>query len=496
MKPVCMPVVLYLRLVLTLVLTLTLPFSTAFAEGDDQPSAFMQARLLDAEGEVTDSLAAKVGQRVTLALDTYTPSWFARAPEIEPLVVAGAVALQAQGFAINYSERIDGVRYTVQRRELSIFPQRAGQFIVPSQTARLWLGGDMGQTSGALRVRSEPLVFQVTHVRNTDESGNPDESNNPARLLVANQLHMNEAYEPSLALLASGEKTLRAGDAMVRRVTLSAQGTLGMLIQPLQWLEIEGVQQQAIRARVSDRTERGEFTGVRQMSRSYVFERAGLYQLPAQDIYWWDAVNQRLAKTSLAAQRVTVLPSNLASAAGAPSKAEKSRLEQGFRIVAGIISVLVAAVVIGFLLLHLLRLLIRAWRKPVQRYRASMAYARRQLLRACARGDSDQTVRCFYRWQELLPVAVLATPQGAELQAAMNSFYKIYYCLADDDEKTAAAHDVKTAATADVKTAAAHDIKAAAAQRLAASVKAVTLKRTPDRSFLPSRRALVELNPR
>jgi len=470
-------------------LSFVLFFSQAFAEGDDQPGAFMQARLLDAEGEVTESLAAKVGQRVTLALDIYTPSWFARAPQLEPLVVAGAVALQAQGFAINYSERIDGVRYAVQRRELSVFPQRAGQFIVPSQTARLWLGGGGEPAGGALRVRSEPLVFQVNEV------GKPDESGKPSRLLVANQLDINEAYEPSLAQLASGEKSLRAGDAMVRRVTLTAAGTLGMLIQPLDWLELEHVEQQASRARVSDRTERGEFTGLRQMSRSYVFERAGQYQLPAQDIYWWDAVNQRLAKTSLAAQRITVLPSNLASLDGAVGKAEKSLLEQGFRMLAGIISVLVAAIVIGFLLLYLLRLLIRAWRKPVQRYRASMAYARRQLLRACAHGDGDQIVRCFYRWQPLLPVAVLATPAGAELQAALNSFYKIYYRPADDNLKTTDV-DEKTAATADVKTAAAHDIKAAAAQRLAASVKAVTLKRKAGRSFLPRRRALVELNPR
>jgi len=467
------------RLCTLLVLCLFLMQAFAEAEVQSQPNAFMQARLLDAQGEVTDSLAAKVGQRVTLALDIYTPTWFSRAPELEPLVVEGAVALQAQGFAINYSERVDGVRYAVQRRELSIFPQRAGQFIVPSQTARLWLGGDIGPAGGALGVRSEPLVFQVTHVINFDESDNPSESGNQSRLLVANQLSINEAYEPNLALLASGDKSLLAGDALVRRVTLTAAGTLGMLIQPLQWFELEDVQQQASRARVSDRTERGEFTGVREMSRSYVFERAGQYQLPAQDIYWWDVANQRLAKTSLAAQRVTVLPSSLVSADGSASKAEQSLLEQGFRIVAGIVVVVLTVIAAGLSLHYLLRLLIGAGRKPVQRYRASRNYARRQLLRACACGDSDQTVCCFYRWQQLLPVAVFETPQGAELQAALNAFYETYYHPATD-----------------VKNAAAHDAKTAAAQRLAASVKAIKLARRAGRSLLPRGRALLELNPR
>jgi len=424
------------------------------------PDVFMRAHLLDAEGDVIDSLEAKVGQRVTLALDIYTATWFTRAPKLEPLSVAGAIALQAQGFGINYSERRHGVRYAVQRRELSIFPQRAGQFIVPSQVAMVGVAGDKGQTRDALKVRSEPLVFQVTDVTGTPEG------DDRLQVLVANELIIEENFEPSLAQLAAGEKTLRAGDAIVRQVTYTAKGTLGMLIKPMAWSELEGVTQQTTRARVTDRTERGEFSGVRHETRSYVFERAGHYQLPAQDIVWWDAVSQRLVTSTLAAQEVTVLPSALGVSEQADTFEASPQPKDWLKGLAAIL----ATVLVGYLVLVSIRVSMRFGRKYLQGYRSSQVYARRQLLHACRLGDKALIVRRFYRWQQRLPPSVLETPQAAELQAALTEFYQMYYRPADDSR--------------------------AAGQRLAGSVQTVARQADRFKVTMPRGRALVDLNPR
>lgn len=460
-------------------LFLCLLFSPVFAA--KQADVFMQAHLLNAEGEVTNSREAKVGQRVTLALDIYTSTWFTRAPELAPLSVAGAVALQAQGFGINYSEQRGGVRYAVQRRELSIFPQRDGQFIIPSQTARVWAAGDKGRAREALTVRSEPLVFQVTAVMPAEQSGDP------LNVLVANGLQIEERFEPSLAQLTVGEKQLRAGDAIVRHVTLTAKGTLGMLIKPIHWPVIADVEQQSRRAQVSDRTVRGEFTGVRQESRSYVFERAGQYQLPVEDIYWWDAVNQRLVTRSLAPQTITVLASTLAVA----DEIETNPLiNVRLKTFAAVLATVLAMITLGYLLWIIVRVLINHGEQWLQRYQSTPSYARRRLLRACARGDKDQIVRRFYQWQQHLPAFVLETKTGAELQAAMNSFYAVYYPPSKDNTFDDLSSEGQTAALHRLVVSV-RQATTAASQFNASHVEFAGIK-----ILLPRGRALVKLNPR
>jgi len=260
----------------------------------------------------------------------------------------------------------------------------------------------------------------------------------------------------------------------VRRVTLTAKGTLGMLINPMTWPIVDDVTQQARRAQVSDRTERGEFTGIRQESRSYVFERAGQYQLPAQDVHWWDAENQRLVTSTLAAHTVTVLPSALA-VSDEHNSVEKSTLPKGWlkTLAALLATVLVTALVtiaIGYFVLKITRRLMGIRRKFLQAYKNSQGYARRQLLRACKRGDKTLILRRFYRWQQRLPAGVLETQQGAELQAAFTEFYQMYYRPSDDS--------------------------AAAEQRLAARVQGVARQASRFKLVKPRGRALVDLNPR
>jgi hypothetical protein len=57
---------------------------------------------------------------------------------------------------------------------------------------------------------------------------------------------------------------------------------------------------------VNDRTERGEFSGERTETITYLFERAGSYVLPAQKFTWWNPDDQSLRSKVLPIGNVEV----------------------------------------------------------------------------------------------------------------------------------------------------------------------------------------------
>lgn len=435
------------------------------------PTVFMEAHLLNANGENTESLDVKVGQRVTLALDILTTTWFTRAPDIQPMDLRGAINLQSQQFGTNYSVNRQGVSYAVQRREITIFPQRAGQFIIPSQVAKVWVAGDDGARLAEQEVRSEPLVFQVEAFTAAETQGDQAGQN----LLVAEELVISETFEPSLASL-SDKRTLFAGDAIIRRVTIKAKGTLGMLIKPMPWPNIDDVAQQASRAEVSDRTNRSEFTGIRIETRSYVFERDGEFILPAMKVYWWDQTQDLLSEVNLPEHNITVAKGGLLSAGDALVVEVDKRLSDYWR--PWMLVALLAIVSVLLLAWFVLRL-VKVFNSRRARYRQGEHYHRRLLLRACSCADRDSIMRGFYAWHQRLPNMDQQSPAMQELQDAITDYYQIYYQLDANQHK-------------DRLTRLVQSIHAIPHRE---SFEIARLWLSSRRSWLPSRRRLVELNP-
>lgn len=392
-------------------------------------SVFMEVHLLDRQGEPTDSLTVKVGQRVTMAVDIYTDTWFTRAPDIQPLELKGAINLQVQQFGTNYSDNRQGVSYAVQRREVTLFPQRPGQFIVPGQRASVWAAGEGGKRLPPVDVRSEPLVFQVEAITTEIETGSP-------AVLVADDLELKDTFEPDLQALQSGARNLYAGDAVIRRVRLKAQGTLGMLIKPLPWPALNDVTQQGRRAQVNDRTNRGEFTGIREEIRSYVFERAGDYVLPELTVYWWDATNESIESVTLPERRLTVQAGGALQSGSDASMTVGVKARWQWSTVLKLLCLSIAAVLCGWWLVIRAYPDLRArWQRRREAYLASRRYARRQLLAACRQGERDEIMRCFYRWRQLLANLDQQSPAMMALQQSVIDFYQVYYTLTVEQQK-------------------------------------------------------------
>jgi len=287
---------------------LVLPFSLLAAE-----DVRVRMQLLSHQGEVirTSAYEPVVGERITLAVDVMTTTWFARAPRFPHLVIRDMIALKTGAFATNFSERIGGVSYAVQRREYSLFPQRAGSYTLHGIEVDVQVASAGGGTNGPQQLRTQPLQLSVKSLPPRDtvesldvrkgyfsellqsESSLPDVSSS----WVAKDVDLSQTFSSSL-------EDLKVGDMVERRVSIRASGTLGMLIPPMRWPRSDNFSQRSLTSEIADSTDRGEFVGTRTEIHQYTLLSEGQMTLPALSVSWWDG-GEWLVNT-LAAQTVSV----------------------------------------------------------------------------------------------------------------------------------------------------------------------------------------------
>ena len=255
-----------------------LNLSAACLAETNPPSPFAVSHLFNAEGDITEHPDVFQAEPVRLAVDIYSPTWFAKAPSIENFSVAGALLLRTEKFATNFTQRRGGHSYTVQRWEYTLYPQRSGRFVIPSTEVRVQIAQPGSSEPQAHRLRSNPLLFQVQPLPDS-----PDiPPNSTHRVLSASQVHIEQR-------IIKADRQLLPGDAIQRRVTIRAEDAMGMLIPALTWPNLPGARQQSEPPRVEDNHHRGDTTGTRVETRSYTFTGPGQYTLPELHFQWWDS---------------------------------------------------------------------------------------------------------------------------------------------------------------------------------------------------------------
>ena len=100
------------------------------------------------------------GQRARLVIEIATDTWFTGGVRIRLPEVAGLVLLQTEQFASNASELRNGVTWVVQRWSLDVYPQRAGNFVIPPIALEVSVAGGAGNSlagtlhTGATSIRA------------------------------------------------------------------------------------------------------------------------------------------------------------------------------------------------------------------------------------------------------------------------------------------------------------------------------------------------------
>lgn len=231
-----------------------------------------------------------VGQKVKLNVDVMTNTWFPKAPQFPELRIPEAICLELSQFGINFTERIEGETYAVQRKEYVIYPQRAEQYAVPSLTVVV-VYARPGQPHGEVSLNSPTQTFRAQI---------PEQAKGLDYFVTTPRLQVNEVYDPPL-------DGLKVGNSVKRTVTMSADDSVGMLLPPLEFSAEEGLAVYPNPPRMEDEGNRGVYTGRRIESVTYLMEKKGEYTLPEISIHWFDLKTNQLKTEILPAVNFSVV---------------------------------------------------------------------------------------------------------------------------------------------------------------------------------------------
>lgn len=160
----------------------------------------------------------------------------------------------------------NGTEYLEQRRVYQIFPQYGDMLVFP-QLQISWFEGEEQQS---VLTNSVDIPLRV-------QDGIPED-----RVWVA-------APEVTVTQDIIGDPdTFKVGDAITRIIKVEAKGTDAVMLPPLEFTEIDGMKQYIGEPRLKSTVARGVYTASREDRVTYVAQRWGFFDLPAQRITWFD----------------------------------------------------------------------------------------------------------------------------------------------------------------------------------------------------------------
>jgi len=230
-----------------------------------------------------------VGQKVRLYIDVMTNTWFAKAPQYPELRIPHAICLELSQFATNYSERIQGETYAIQRKEYVIYPQRAERYTIPSLAVNI-VYARPGESSVEVTLTTSSLEF---------EARIPEQAQGVDYFVSTPRLEVREQYDRAF-------EDMKVGDAVTRTITMTADDSVGMMLPPIEFGKIESTAVYPKAPKTENTSNRGQYTGTRIESATYVMEAEGEYVLPEIKIFWFDLGSQELRIETLERVEFTV----------------------------------------------------------------------------------------------------------------------------------------------------------------------------------------------
>ena len=205
---------------------------------------------------------------------------------------------QLIGSPNQYERLIDGERFGVYEKRYVIFPQRSGPLQIPDILFR-----------GEVTDGSSNFVFRNMNTRRVTafiEGITIEVKERPASLsrgegwLPVTGLALEETWSGDLG-------ALKVGDSVVRTLILRAEGLDGAVLPPFSPENVQGLNLYPDPADISRTFVDGSIVGTRIETSTYVALEAGVIEVPALDIAWWDVNSDSARTTSLPATRFEVV---------------------------------------------------------------------------------------------------------------------------------------------------------------------------------------------
>jgi hypothetical protein len=330
-----------------------------------------------------------VGQKVLLHVDVLAKNGWAQLKKVGNVEVDGTYLLRLETQGTRLSETIEGDRYTGQRYEFMLFAQRDGTLTVPpvpvDVEVKTW--GDSGGTRNERMLL--PLVEFVTRT--------PPGAEGLSGLISTTDLTANQNWDPET-------ESPMVGDAIERTISLRARDVSGMAFAPMLHGKIENLGIYPGKPAVEDTFARGDLTGTRVETVTYVFERAGDFEIPDVALPWWDVDANEL--------KHVVLPGLSLQVTGSPfteSEAlQQAEHQQNTRL---LWSALLAIVVAAVAVVRFGDRLASRWTAWRQARSEKEAMYFRRVRRSARSGNQNAVLRDTMRWLD----RVNDTPHPARL---------------------------------------------------------------------------------
>ncbi|NUB13911.1 hypothetical protein GAY28_15095 [Azospirillum brasilense] len=338
---------------------------------------------------------AVIGQHVALYVDVLFRNGMPRPPRVSLPDAPGLQAFRFGTQATTMRESIGNETYVGQRFEFALYPRRGGVFELPPAAVTL-LDRNGAETRTA---QGQALHLDVGVPPGVD----------PSQPVVATRgLTLTEQWVPRQ------DGTFKAGDAILRTITRSAENVPGLAMRDLAFPVPDGVRAYADPPEIDDHSNRGAITGRRTDRVTYVFERGGHVTIPAVAQPWWDLATRTVRTAQAPGATITVeAPSATATPAAAAARSEGGWLarHRSSLIAGGAFLVVLAFAVAGFL----------RHRRRTDAADESAAFA--ALHRACATSDAAAVYHAFARWRAFLAPAEreAASRAAIRLDAALFS---------------------------------------------------------------------------
>lgn len=228
-----------------------------------------------------------VNQQIILYIEVITPRWFTGGTRIAPIEIPNVVAKQRNQLAMNFTEKKEGITWTHQRWEITLYPQVEGHFVVPSTAVTVQVSRP-NSTNATGVLYTEPQAFSAII---------------PSGLLSDQSVWVSGRDFSVEQQWSQSNPELKAGDAITRTLIVKGSNTLAMLIpkliQPIATADYQIYPQPN---QLSDSQTRGDYFSERKESTVYVLQNGGQVSFPATHLTWWDTETQTLKTIKLEGQ--------------------------------------------------------------------------------------------------------------------------------------------------------------------------------------------------
>lgn len=323
-------------------------------------------------------------QQVQLLIEVATDKWFSGGTRFGRFEIEDAIVLQREKFAVNSTRSEDGKSWTVQQWTLVVYPQREGKFFIPSIPVNLSIAGEnLEAIVGQLNTRPMSFVAKT-----------PNELRDKDNWVVTTRYEIEVSFDKPV-------KELKPGDALIRTIHISADDLPAMMLPKVAAEDIPGIAIYQKPPRVSDKVNRGDYLAERIETFTYVFEKSGEYQLPAQTYHWWNLESDSHETIEIPATMLRVSSSS-AGADVADDNQEQLLQNKDIDIInllskwGPLLVLFIAVMFIGRKLL--LTIKNKKVAKPVK---LSEKHLQREFNNACRNKDLTNAIRLFYRWLDL-----------------------------------------------------------------------------------------------